>query len=484
MPRLTETRLRRAFADVLSLVMAGSAVAAAGCGGSAVAAGPGGGGGGPNPEYSSLCTNPGTSRGTLLTGLRASPAFDGAVTRHETAFPRSYPGQPGNVTPDPESVGDAWTGATTETTGSLCGTATDKAACLAKVQGYRVLPTSQQECAATYPAGAYDLTACNVTYILYTRGDAIGVARNVAETKALIGTFDTLDEALWLASTSEAASPNCSNQDTSEYRTTADGGFDLGLYKGGGCAPEEKVRVHVDPLGNLTVIAREAIPQQPCAIGRRPVGLALDLGSASDANAVGRHFAAMAMLETASVTAFRRLERQLKAHGAPPELVARIRTAVRDEIRHARATTALAKRYGITPAAPCIAAAEAAPSLLAIALENAREGCVRETYGALVAHYQRTHARDAEVRAVMDAIADEETEHAALSWDIAAWIEAQLDAPGRALLAAERRSAFTTLARELAAAIDPELQSLSGMPGPEEAIALLEALAPVMLAAA
>ena len=482
MPRLTETRLRRAFADVLTVVMASGAVAAVGCGG-ATGDGPGGGGAGPTPAYASLCTNPSAGTGSLLAGLHPSPAIDGAVTRQETAFPRSYPSQQGNVTPNPESVGDAWAATSGPPVGELCGKAADKAACLAKVDGYRVLPTARAACAASYPTGQYGVTDCALSYILYTRGDAIGVARNVEETKALIGTFDTVDEALWLAA-NQGYVPNCSGQDTSEYRTTADGGFDLGLYKGGGCGPEEKVRVHVDPLGVLTVLSTESIPTGPCAIGRRPQGLALDLGRSSDPNAVGRHFAAMAMLETASVTAFRRLQRQLAAHGAPLALLQRIRTAVRDEIRHARATTALARKHGVVPASPVIARGDESPSLLAIALENAREGCVRETYGALVAHYQRTHARDADVRGVMDAIADEETEHAALSWDIAAWIEAQLDEDACAQLAAERRAAFATLARELAAPVDPELRAISGMPGPEAAVALLEGLAPVMLAAA
>ena len=134
----------------------------------------------------------------------------------------------------------------------------------------------------------------------------------------------------------------------------------------------------------------------------------------------------MASLEAASVTAFRRLHRQLEAFGAPRELLARVRKAAKDEIRHARTTGALARKYGATPRAPRIAPTSESPSLFAVALENAREGCVRETYGALVAHLQTTRAADPEVRACMAVIADEETEHAALSWDVAAWLESRV----------------------------------------------------------
>jgi hypothetical protein len=220
--------------------------------------------------------------------------------------------------------------------------------------------------------------------------------------------------------------------------------------------------------------------------GRRPEGLCVEQLASASTNgrrAVGEYFASMTVLEAASVTAFRRLHRQLAAFGAPPELLARIRKATKDEIRHARATGALARKYGVVPAAPQIAACEASPSLFAIALENAREGCVRETFGALVAHLQTTRAADAEVRASMAVIADEETEHAALSWDIAAWIESQLGEDDRARLASERRDAFTTLAQELALPVDPRVAHASGIPSAPDAMRMLEGLAPMMLAA-
>lgn len=498
MARPTETRLRRAFTDVIAAVLATAAGAvvvagATGCGGTTstpggggTGPGPGGGGGGPTPEFTSLCGSD-TSR-SFLANMKVDPPLDGAVMRNESAFLRGnvpFNGGAGGVTP-PGDIPDDWKGTNGETVGALCSKASNQGACLSKVGGYRILPISRAACESQYPIGVYSLDTCGIGYILYTRGDAIGVARNEDEIKALIGTIDTVDEALWVAGNSKYQT-SCgmgSGLASSEYRTTQDGGYDLRLVENT-CGPDVyNVVVHVDYAGNLTVISREKVENAPgCPVaGRRPEGLRLAGAKACGSDSVGEHFASMATLEAASVVAFRRLHRQLAAFGAPEELLTRIRKAVRDEIRHARATSALARKYGVVPSAPQITGAEESPSLFAIALENAREGCVRETYGALVAQLQTSRAADADVRAAMAAIADEETEHAALSWDIASWIEAQLSTEDRARLAAERRDAFATLARELAVPVDARLAHTSGIPTAPEATHLLTALEPLLAA--
>ena len=61
-------------------------------------------------------------------------------------------------------------------------------------------------------------------------------------------------------------------------------------------------------------------------------------------------------------------------------------------------------------------------SLFDLAVENMREGCVQETYGALLASYQALCTRDPEVRETMRSVAADETAHAELSWDLAAWL--------------------------------------------------------------
>src|SRR5260221_14585061 len=107
-----------------------------------------------------------------------------------------------------------------------------------------------------------------------------------------------------------------------------------------------------------------------------------------------------------------------------------MRRAARDELRHARAARAMGRRFGGTYAPPR-ATTQPHRSLVAIAIENAREGCVRETFGALTAAYQAAKARDPQVRATMGRIARDEIRHAALSWQLDHWLVSRLDRRGR-----------------------------------------------------
>jgi hypothetical protein len=88
-------------------------------------------------------------------------------------------------------------------------------------------------------------------------------------------------------------------------------------------------------------------------------------------------------------------------------------------------------------------------SLESFARDNATEGCVRETFGALIGHYQAATARDPEIAVLMRGIAEDETRHAALSHRIARWVEPKLTAAGRHRIAAARIAAVATLFRGL-----------------------------------
>ena len=65
-------------------------------------------------------------------------------------------------------------------------------------------------------------------------------------------------------------------------------------------------------------------------------------------------------------------------------------------------------------------------------MENAVEGCVHEAFAAAVALRQAARAEDPAVRDAMRAIASDEVAHAQLAWDVAAWIEGELDTAARA----------------------------------------------------
>jgi rubrerythrin len=207
------------------------------------------------------------------------------------------------------------------------------------------------------------------------------------------------------------------------------------------------------------------------AVGRRPPGLVEENPRAG----LGEYFRGMAKLEAASVDAFRILERELSPHRLPRKLARAMRRAARDEVRHARAASALARRFGSTGASPDVRP-HPRRTLTEIAIDNAKEGCVRETYGALVATYQAKVARDAQVRATMSRIARDEIRHASLSWQLDHWLHARLDRQARDEVARAKRSARAELAASLATPWSRDLVELAGLPSADVARTLLENL--------
>jgi hypothetical protein len=180
------------------------------------------------------------------------------------------------------------------------------------------------------------------------------------------------------------------------------------------------------------------------------------------------------------VQAFVDLARDLVRYGAPGALVAAARGSARDERRHARMMRGLARAFGGQPRAS--ARARVAPkTLLSLALHNAVEGCVRETYGALLNAVQGARARDAEVRAAMAAVAADELRHAALAWEIASWAEGRLSARDRRRVARARRRAVGKLAAAAVAPWPEGVRSLVGLPDAGQHVRLARGLAERLL---
>jgi hypothetical protein len=205
----------------------------------------------------------------------------------------------------------------------------------------------------------------------------------------------------------------------------------------------------------------------PFCVGRRPSGLAEREPSGHD---LADYLSEAARLEAASIEAFRILRHELHAHGAPRKLLRAASRAARDEVRHARTTRGLARRFGGTSTDPVVATRKPR-SLEAIATENAVEGCVRETYGALVATFQARTARNALVRAAMTRIAKDETRHAALAWKIAAWLEPRLTTEQKRRIAAAREAAVQEIAQTLESPT-PKWVGEVGLPAREQALNL------------
>jgi hypothetical protein len=207
--------------------------------------------------------------------------------------------------------------------------------------------------------------------------------------------------------------------------------------------------------------------------GRRPRGLQAKRKEPREGSLVGTYFADLAYLEAASVDAFQQLHRTLTRLNAPPALVRRAKAAVVDERRHAGATRRLAQRFGASPARPQIASGSE-PSLEELLLDNAQEGCVGESYGALVALFQAEHANDACIAHEMRTIAGDEAEHAALSWDILAWGLPKLDDGARARVLDRLTASVTALKATADRHVDACLVERAGHPSVADAQRLVD----------
>ncbi len=180
-----------------------------------------------------------------------------------------------------------------------------------------------------------------------------------------------------------------------------------------------------------TLLCYQAPPvaMEKCSAGgRAPAGLRpLASDGLAAVDPVAAYWRSMAHLERASVSAFLELADELGRHGATPELVRRARAAARDEARHARLCEARLTARAV-PLPVLERDVEPPIDRWELAVQNARQGCVREAFGALVARVQAAHAADDETRRAFTRIAHDETAHGQLAWDVHAWLRATLPA--------------------------------------------------------
>ncbi|MFY0565529.1 ferritin-like domain-containing protein [Archangium lansingense] len=352
--------------------------------------------------------------------------------------------------------------------GTACATASDKAACESALSNLTSTNGFRASCA--------DL--CVAFYVAMTRGDEVTALTTVESLKSFLGPIDTAQEAALLAFASNY-NLSCTDLERGGVRARADGGFDVIGTRGHTCGKDTGITryvLEVTPGGDVKQVRSALIePGNPnCIVGRRPVGLRA-AGGVACSEALGRHFASAAHLEAAAIKAFLRLREELALHGADVALQDAALVSALEEVMHTDVSMRLARRFGATPHRLEV---EALPlrSLFEVALENAVEGCVRETFGALVAHHQALHARDTQVREAMTRIADDETRHAELSWAIDRWARERLSSSEREALREAKREAVATLREEVTVPLDAELLSEAGMPSPEVAASLMATL--------
>lgn len=213
------------------------------------------------------------------------------------------------------------------------------------------------------------------------------------------------------------------------------------------CGEEQDCLIGPDPARGNMIIINCVSWWVDCAGGRSTEGITAMPPPASQ-NEMGALLARMATLEAESIPAFRRLARELAALGAPRKLRRQAARSRRDEMRHARVMTSLARRNGVVPAA-ILVPNQPLPlrKLEEVAFENAIEGCVRETYGAWNAWERARKACDPELRATLVRIALDEVRHASLAWDIHRWAMARLGRPERERIMAAMELSWQQIGR-------------------------------------
>jgi len=223
------------------------------------------------------------------------------------------------------------------------------------------------------------------------------------------------------------------------------------------CGEEQNCTIGPDLAQQNKIMINCVSWWQDCAGGRSTEGIEV-AGMPAQEPSFGAWLGRMATLEAESIPAFRRLAHELAALGAPRKLRRKASRSRRDEMRHARTITSLARRHGGEPAKVMNANQTLTlRSLEEVALENAVEGCIRETYGAWHAFAQSRESSDPEFRAIMRRIAEDEMRHAELAWEIHGWAMKRLNR--------DQRDRITNVMRltwqELVARV-PEIVNISG----------------------
>ncbi|WP_164007956.1 ferritin-like domain-containing protein [Pyxidicoccus trucidator] len=353
--------------------------------------------------------------------------------------------------------------------GMSCASATDRAACESSLSALRSSSGFRRSCE----------DVCSEYYVATTRGDEVTAHSTLESLRSLLGTIDTAQEAALLAF-ADGYRLSCEDLERGAVRAESGGTFSVIGTTGHTCGKDTALKrfvLEVSPSGEIREVRSHILERgnPGCSIGRRPVGLR-DAGPVACSDALGRHFATVAHLEAASIRAFLRLREELELHGADVALRDAALVSALEEVMHTDVSTRLARRFGGTPMRLEV---DSPPprALFDVALDNAVEGCVRETFGALVAHHQALHARDEEVRGAMVRIAEDETRHAELSWAIDGWARERLSASEREALRAAQQQAVAKLREEVAQPLDAALVTEAGMPAPEVAASLVDTLA-------
>jgi len=357
--------------------------------------------------------------------------------------------------------------------GVACSSAADVNACVAE------RTRLEAELEETIPDCPGEGPCFSVSYVVTTQADQVTLRRTKDEITALLGPITNAPEANFYFHTQGYAGESCGDAAKYAFKTSGEGVLIRTVEEVSMCSPlaYDTVTRLVRTDSSIEEVARKTYSSDPdgCIVyGRRPEGLRAR-GFEEISDRAGRFFARAAHLEAASVPAFEKIARELEALAAPPELRRKARQAKRDEIRHALSMGALARRFGAEPATGELTD-HPLRTVFELALDNAVEGCVHETFAALLGAFQTEHAQDPQVRRVMATIAEDELRHAVLAWQIAAWLMPQLSTAQHARVREAQRAAVAALRQSALEEEAEELRRLTGLPSAEQALTLVASL--------
>lgn len=140
---------------------------------------------------------------------------------------------------------------------------------------------------------------------------------------------------------------------------------------------------------------------------------------------IGVYFAKSAHEQAAAVFSYIALATQLRSFGAPTNLIEQCQSAAKDNILHAKIMQELSEMEGVF--VPSFHYVPTSQSILEVAMQNAVDGCIYETWAALLANWQSTHLpSDPELQTVYEQIGKNKAMHGQLAWDLHFWFLSKL----------------------------------------------------------
>lgn len=384
---------------------------------------------------------------------------------------------PGGLTPafnllTPAQPVDDWMAGvghpTQEQLDSACATATNRQECHALVDAAvkKVVPE-------TPPCDQLGCTPAT-RYVATRSGNEVRVFTTSEQLAKLLAPIETAAEADFVARFFSNFEMNCSDKRMGVW--CAGDSFSVVSFNQTCSTFDFVLKVTVPHDGSAPVTDELERKKTGCAIGRLPDNCMVRQEGSARWDTVSAFLTECAALEAASVPAFMLLAEDLRALNAPSDLIEAALRSAADETRHAMMVSGLVQSDGGTRSLCVEVPARVAKSLFDMALENAVEGCVRETYGALVGAYQAVTAKDTHIQATISQLVQDEIAHASLSHAISQWAYPQLLEEQRAQIAASQRLVIASLRKAAYETHATDLYSEAGYPETAVALRMLDVL--------